>query len=377
MFSMRSIAAQIGRYGEQRWMKPIFGALNRRPFDRGAEKKVLVLYEPMRISFSQVFPFLMYSEKFANRYGADFRLLTTSEVLEEIPAGLSGATHVFAQTWLTDAPEKLEQLRKLIGRLPYARRLVYLDSFANADIRLARNLTEFDLYYKKSIFRDAADHLCPTEGHTNLTEYYGRLYGQPQERTDWGVPPDFLAKLRLAPNFLTGPNLASGFFGEPPPQQWGRDIDLHARLGGTKRNNWYGAMRRDAEARVMALADVRVATGTGISRKRFMDELRRSKICFSPFGYGELCWRDIEAILAGAVLLKPDMSHLLTEPDLYRDGETYVAVRWDFADLEEKTRSLLADDRLRTRIAGAAWETARRYLHEAGPVATYADAFTE
>ena len=30
----------------------------------------------------------------------------------------------------------------------------------------------------------------------------------------------------------------------------------------------------------------------------------------SPFGFGEICYRDFEAMLNGACLIKPDVSHL-------------------------------------------------------------------
>ncbi len=95
-----------------------------------------------------------------------------------------------------------------------------------------------------------------------------------------------------------------------------------------------------------------------------MAEMGRSKICASPFGYGELCWRDVEAFLAGAVLLKPDMSHLDTLPDLYRPWETYAPIAWDFSDLAEVVDRLLSDEALRSRIALAAFEETKRYLSE-------------
>ena len=105
-------------------------------------------------------------------------------------------------------------------------------------------------------------------------------------------------------------------------------------------------------------------------------ELQRSTACFSPFGYGELCWRDIEAIAAGAVLIKPDMSHLRTEPNLYRDGETYIACRWDFADLSDKVSEILADEERRLFLTNQARCIAREYLANSGPVSTYSDIFS-
>ena len=371
----RSLTGWLARQGSDPRRERLFRLAFGGAFSRREGTKVLVLYESNRIAFSQVYPFLMYARAFAAHHDAQFRLLPTDAALKGLPRAHLEATHVIAQVWGIDHPERLEAVRARLQELPAGVQRIYLDGFANADIRFARRLPEFRLYYKKSLLSPRTELLRPRYGHTNLTEHYARLYGIAQEPTDWQVPPDMLPRLRLAPNFLTAPDLVGSFLGAPPPQDARRDIDVNARIGGTRMDSWYGAMRRDAEARATALQGLRVTTGSGLTRERFMAELGRSRICFSPFGYGEICWRDIEAFATGSVLLKPDMSHIDTEPDLYRDDETYVALKWDFSDFEEKVRTLLADDARRDRIARTAWQTARRYLEQNGPVTAYSDIF--
>ena len=96
---------------------------------------------------------------------------------------------------------------------------------------------------------------------------------------------------------------------------------------------------------------------TGMAdQKLYYRELYNSKIVLSPFGWGEVCFRDFEAILAGALLFKPDMSHLVTWPNVYIPNETYVPLSWDGSDLLEKTEHYLNDDRERKRIASNAFE---------------------
>ena len=102
---------------------------------------------------------------------------------------------------------------------------------------------------------------------------------------------------------------------------------------------------------------------TGMTnQKQYYRELRNSKIVLSPFGWGEVCFRDFEAILAGALLLKPDMSHLLTWPNVYIPYETYVPLKWDGTDLLEKSEYYLNDDKERKRIAANAYEQYRNEL---------------
>ena len=85
-------------------------------------------------------------------------------------------------------------------------------------------------------------------------------------------------------------------------------------------------------------------TETGLPRKEYLAELGRSKMCFSPFGYGEVCWRDFEAMMTGSLLLKPDVRHLVTDPDVFIPGETYIPIAWDFSDLAEKVEYYLRNE---------------------------------
>ena len=73
-----------------------------------------------------------------------------------------------------------------------------------------------------------------------------------------------------------------------------------------------------------------------LSIKEYMFLMSKSKISVSPFGWGEIGARDFETISSGAILFKPDMSHLLTWPDYFIPNETYVPIRWDYSDLERK-----------------------------------------
>jgi len=70
-------------------------------------------------------------------------------------------------------------------------------------------------------------------------------------------------------------------------------------------------------------------------RKDYLDKMSKAKICISPLGLGEICWRDFEAISNGAILVKPDMFYVETWPNIYRPGDTYIPVMWDWSNLEK------------------------------------------
>ena len=77
--------------------------------------------------------------------------------------------------------------------------------------------------------------------------------------------------------------------------------------------------------------------------QQFIDIMRRSKIGLSPFGMGELCYRDLELIQWGCLMIKPDMSKVITEPDFFKPMDTYVPVKPDWSDLNETIEKILAN----------------------------------
>lgn len=370
-FTRSGLPAVLGR---QLGTRPFHGLATRylgRRFPARGRRRLCIYHEVNRISMTQIYPFLLHAREIAATCDMDIRCVPVARLLAgEMPRE---ADISLLQPWFKVDGDALhraaERLRQRSGRVGF------IDAFAHNDLRLARHLgSNVDFYLKKSLFRDRSLYYRAFRGDTNLTEFYQQLYGLPGEPVDWQVPEGFTDRLRLSPNFFTAPRLLHAFETEPPPDPDSKTVDLHARLGlGPDNGSWYRRMREDALARADALSDrMAVACRGRVERSRYMAELRASKLCFSPFGFGELCWRDIEAILAGAVLIKPDMGHLETLPDLYEPGVTYLPVRWDFADLEQVAQTALADGALRRAMTDAARSRVVAYLRDGRLVADVA-----
>lgn len=88
-----------------------------------------------------------------------------------------------------------------------------------------------------------------------------------------------------------------------------------------------------------------------IPRNLYIKELQNTDAILSPFGYGEPCFRDIEAFIAGAALIKPNMDHIKTWPDIYRDQETYIAFPWEIEKWKDTIPKILDDGKLLHEIA--------------------------
>lgn len=94
-----------------------------------------------------------------------------------------------------------------------------------------------------------------------------------------------------------------------------------------------------------------ITKGTKIERGAYLKELRNSRVSISPFGYGEICYRDFETFISGSLLIKPCMEHVNTYPDIFKPNETYVPISWDITDLEDTLNNILNNFSLYKDIA--------------------------
>jgi hypothetical protein len=128
-----------------------------------------------------------------------------------------------------------------------------------------------------------------------------------------------------------------------------RDNDVCAIYQGFHKVNDDHGVRNDllyTDHRTQAWDILERSNGfTYIKDKRPYEEyiniLRRSKMTLSPFGMGEVCFRDFEIIQFGSIMIKPDMSKVITYPNIYIPYETYIPVNLDWSNLNEQIHYVL------------------------------------
>ena len=197
-----------------------------------------------------------------------------------------------------------------------------------------------------------------------MQSYYFKLFSISGEVKKFDIPPGFLEKAMSSPSFITAPYLSSFLdWDKNALMNRKRPIDLHARLG-SKGSEWYSKMRSAANNAVIKSKITNVKNIGFVKYREYLFEIMNSKMTFSPFGYGESCWRDFEAISLGSLLLKPDMSHLTSNPNLFIPNETYIPIKWDFSDFSEKASYYLNNENERLRIVGNALTLAQQYKKE-------------
>lgn len=338
-----------------------------------ATRRVLLATDDNSILKSQIDPFRRYGPQILDRFGIVMHEVEFAHVVDMVRGPFQGVDTVVLQPWFTIDAARLAEIVDSVRRAG-VRRIVFLDGYAPTDLRFAACLEgKIDLYVKKHVLKDRSRYGKPTRGDTNLVDYYSRLYGIDAEEVVFPVGDDFLSKLVVGPSFFTQDALWGRLLAGP--RAGVRDIDVHARLGVGDDWGWYSRMRRASIASLEPLQGRVVLTDAGVSHAAYMRELDRSKVCFSPFGFGEMAWRDYEAIVSGSVLVKPDCGHLDLEPDHFQPDETYVAVRWDFADVADKVEALLRDEPRRQRIAAEARSRLIAYVDRGGFLDTAAAMF--
>jgi len=88
-----------------------------------------------------------------------------------------------------------------------------------------------------------------------------------------------------------------------------------------------------------------------LPKDEYLKTLWNSKISFSPFGMGEICFRDFECMQFGTIFIKPNQDLVHTIPNIYEDGKTYIGCKYDWSDLEEKIDYIMTNfDELNERI---------------------------
>lgn len=188
-------------------------------------------------------------------------------------------------------------------------------------------------------------------------------------------------KIRLVPGYVHAQMLQAGWkFG--PSLATDRSYDAYF-AGSVLYRNWPVVLHR-----VTCINQLRVAEENGFKcrwaanghgwEKYMRAGIRRTRVAPSPWGYGASCFRDVEIIMGGAVMVKPDTTFCQSWPDLFHpDNDFYVKCGLYYEDLPaiiEDVTSNWTSDRYRS-LRERGWAFLERY-HDVAVTADYlADVF--
>ena len=335
---------------------------------------LFVGYTNDKIVTAQQEPFLYYKHELRQELGLEVAVKNVPTLNEAVNLCLGDRSDIFflMPNW-REQPEVVETLiRTLRQQKPHAK-LFFVDPFAQASSRFLSVLPYVDGFVKRQRYQDQSLYTQDLIGGSVLTQYL--VQQQHYKLGNWHVGS--IAPRGYASQVKTGWSLGTSksFKRLLQRPRWlfrpkAKTMDIFCRMSlSSEKDNWYYKYRLSALAALAPLsADYRVASNGSsdkskeVSQRQYFRELQQSRIVFSPFGWGESCWRDFEAICYDCLLLKPSMEHLDVQPNLFIPGETYVPIAWDFSDLEHQCRYYLQNPEAAARIVSNAREAYLEYF---------------
>ena len=255
----------------------------------------------------------------------------------------------------------------------HAELIVWLDTADSTGTCLFDVLPFVDKYLKKQLFSDLTLYQKDLYGDRLFTDYYHNAFGidDPKAADNFGrLPSQYFDKLGVSWNIGLSDMFSydkikrifrPGSFQSNPFTNTSDERPFDIQFRSSIQEGIYGYQRRKALETVKNCPAKTVDYSVDPHGKAYREEMSRSKAVVSPYGFGEICIRDFEVFYAGAVLLKPDMSHIKTYPDWYIPAKTYLPVKWDFSDFEETLNQVVTHRDSAVRIAENAQNLFRKY----------------
>jgi len=351
------------------------------------------------ISAAQLHPLLAWQKDLARRGILEFDHVQ-GQTFGELAAAVDRDTSpivIMRPDWREEPEVAVQTMEQLRARHP-SRYFVFLDPYDQTSTRYFGVLPYVDRFLKYQRLKNVADYHRDLAGGTLVTDYVEKNRGF--SLGDWSVSSelpegqdhkvgtywnfafarDLQRQLQIARLRYRAGGIVSRLSSSRPvtvardrlmPK---KEIDVFCRLSFGRANplEWYGQYRLQAVQALAPLKDrYRLAVDFGpedaakTSREQYRHEIKRSRIVFSPFGWGEVTWRDYEAAAHRCLLVKPSIDHIDVRPDIFVPNQTYVPVRWDFSDLAEKCEHYLEHPEEAERIMENAYRAYRSALHAA------------
>ena len=113
-----------------------------------------------------------------------------------------------------------------------------------------------------------------------------------------------------------------------------KTIDVFC-VNQVKTNNFVNIPRIKAKKIVDSLSNKYKVITNNMKPDEYENIFSKCRIAVACWGFGEWVHMDGYALYAGAILIKPNTSHVRMYPDIYKEYETYIPCKHDYSDLKE------------------------------------------
>lgn len=329
------------------------------------------------IGASQIYPFFDNRRKLKKELGLTFQHFsaTTFSEIETICRQNSADVFLIRPDW-RESPVDAERVIGDLRRTHPDAKIFFIDPFDQTSSTFFGILPYVDRFLKYQALRDVRQYQQPMIGGTKLTDYLVRQlnYDIKGWQVTSTIPEGYENRIEGGWFLSLIPEFKRPLFRKSWPwESQKKDVDIvcHVSYGPKAQLEWYGELRRQAIEAIKPLGNRYNLAISGefleertVSRKQYLRDMKRGRIAVAPFGWGELSFRDYEAVYNNCLLVKPSVDHIATEPNIFIAGETYVPVQWDYSDLEEKCDYYLTHPEEADRIIQNARNTYVNYFRD-------------
>ena len=249
--------------------------------------------------------------------------------------------------WLNNEKKILEDFYYLKSKY---NKIIYCDTADSSGWIQSELLPIVDCYWKFQILKDKKLYLEPLYDQRLFTNYYHKNNFIVDENKDYStkiVDPKTLEKIKVfwnssMANFSIYSHITSRIYKYVKIDSLikfrynslktlnNKNNDIFCRFNSANYRETISYHRKTIQNLLSYFDDLKFSK---VKRIKYFNELSKSKISISPFGWGEIAYRDFESFINSTILIKPDMSHLETWPNLYIDKKTYLSFNWNFDNL--------------------------------------------
>lgn len=302
-------------------------------------------YSPNEISF--LYPLVRY-KKYFELSGINIKFTSQIEAVESDVIICSSKR--FSHLWGSKGPDFIKKILERMRRNTNA--IIWYDLSDSTGTTQFMVLDVVDHYFKNQILKNKKNYNQYYYGSRVYSDYIHRNFnindndsgpGHLNYQVDisllekvccgWNSGLSYFGKYRDIQSYLfSKSHLTTVFF----KNHWRspdikRSIPVSCRIGANYSRDTIAESRRIIMRKLTDLIPTKK-----INRNTYYNEIRNSIAAVSPFGLGEISLRDFETTLNGAAMIKQDMSHLETWPNLWIKNETYLDFKWDLSDIREK-----------------------------------------
>ena len=238
------------------------------------------------------------------------------------------------------------------------KKLIFYDNSDSSGTIFNEFLNLCDVYFKNQMLKETNKYTEPLYGGRIYTDYYNKKYNVKDKDNffsqklkkkdilkiktawnscfnDWSFIGGYKQKLICKLGFIKSLKLLNfSNFNNKPNMDRIKKVSLRIRLNYSRNTISYHRKILSQKINI----DLKK-----LSRYEYFKEMERSKVIISPFGFGEISLRDYEGFLAGGILLKPSVKHMITWPNFYKENKTVMYTDWDFKNLSS-ILDLIADN---------------------------------